>query len=168
MPKMNNNRADRGKNKKAGNAPRLTAEDKRTALAKQLRISDNTKQFYDELIDNPKIGIRQAYKKHIGDSTSELQASVNASRLKNNDKFQIYKDSAVSKAKRRIVQLVDSSNESIALKASDSILDRNLGKAVQKNETTSRTVEVKLDLTGLRIGAHYMPSSTPIPLDTEL
>jgi hypothetical protein len=154
--KKNNQRPDRGKNKKSGNAPQLTAEDKRAQLAKELRIDDKTKQFYDELIDNPTVGVREAYIKTRGESTSPLQASVNASRLKNSDKYQIYKASAVGKAKRRVVELVGSRNESIALKAAQDVLDRTEGKAVQKNENVSRTVEVKLDLTGVRLGTHYI------------
>lgn len=53
MPVKNNNRADRGKNKKTGNAPKLTAEDKNTRLAKQLGIKPNTKAMVDKLLANP-------------------------------------------------------------------------------------------------------------------
>lgn len=160
--KPNNNRADRGKNRKAGNSPKVSALEEREDKAKELHISSKTKAFYDELIDNPKVGVREAYKKHVGDSTSELQASVNASRLKNSDNYEIYKASAVGKAKKRIVQLVSSDNESIALKASQDIIDRTSGKAVQKSDITQRIVEVKLDLSGVRIGAHYIPPA-PAP-----
>jgi len=154
---VNNQRADRGRNRKSGNAPELTKEQKREEIAEELKISDKTKAFYDELIDNPKVGKREAYKMHIGSSTSDVQASVNASRLINNDKYRIYKKSVVGSAKKRIASLVQSENESIALKASQDIIDRTEGKAVQKNESTHKVVEVKLDLTGVRIGAHYMP-----------
>jgi uncharacterized membrane-anchored protein YjiN (DUF445 family) len=164
VAKPNNNRPDRGANKKAGNSPRLSPEEKKISVAKELGIRDNTKAFYDELIDNPKLGVRASYKKHIGDSTSELQASVNASRLKNSEKYEIYKASAVGKAKKRVVQLVGSTNESIALKASQDVLDRTTGKAIQKTENLSRVVEVKLDLTGVKIGAHYIaPDQLPEP-----
>ena len=67
-----------------------------------------------------------------------------------------YKDSAVKKAKRRVIELVDSSNENTALKASQDIIDRNEGKAIQKSETTSKVVTVKLDIGGARLGAHYI------------
>lgn len=156
MAVKNNQRADRGANRKSGNAPELSAEDKRTSIAQELRISEKTKNFYDETIDNPKVGIREAYKKHVGDSTSDLQASVNASRLINSDKYQIYKKSAVGKAKKRIVSLVSSTNESIALKASQDIIDRTEGKAGHKDDAVSRTVRVELDLTGVKLGNHYL------------
>lgn len=162
----NNQRADRGKNRKRGNELKLesTAE-KRYRLAKELRISDKTKDFYDTLIDNPKIKIRDAYIQAKGESTSLQQASVNASKLKNSDKYYIYKASAVGKAKRRVVELVESNNESIALKASQDILDRTEGKATQKTENISRTVEVKLDLTGVKLGAHHVKGQLSNPLD---
>lgn len=161
-PVKNNQRADRGNNRKRGNDSKLTAKEKRDKVAKQLKISDKTQNFYDEVITNPKIKKREAYKKHISDSTSDMQASVNASRLINSDKYQIYKDSAVSKAKKRIVSLVDSDNESIALKASQDIVDRTEGKAQQKDGDVSRTVKVEIDLTGVKLGNHYL---TPQQID---
>ena len=161
----NNNRADRGANRKAGNAPQLSPEQKKSQLAKDLRLKPKTKQMVDNLIDNPKLSQTQAYI-DTHDTTNRKTAAIAASKLLQKPNVQIYKQSAVIKAKKRVVQLVDSDNEAIALKASDSIIDRVEGKPLQKNETTQRTVEVKLDLTGLRIGAHYLPS-VPLPMIEE-
>jgi hypothetical protein len=158
--KANNNRADRGKNKKAGNAPKLTAEQEKTRLAKQLGLKPKTKQLVDNLLENPKLSQTQAYI-DIHGTTNRDSARATASALLAKPNVQIYKESAVKKAKTRIVTLIESQNESIALKASQDVLDRTEGKAIQRNETTARTVEVKLDLTGVRIGAHYIPSSVP-------
>ncbi|UOF77972.1 hypothetical protein [Caudoviricetes sp.] len=154
----NNNRPDRGKNRKAGNAPELTAEEKRTALAKQLGIKPKTKEFIDLMNDNPKLSATEAYIR-THETESRVTAGTAAHKLLKKPSVIGYKDAAVKKAKRRIVTLVDSSNESIALKASQDIIDRNEGKSVQKTENLSRTVEVKLDLTGVRLGAHYIPDS---------
>lgn len=49
----------------------------------------------------------------------------------------------VDKAKKKIVQLVDSDREEIALKASESILDRNLGKALTR--TNSLNVDISIE-----------------------
>lgn len=156
MAKSNNNRADRGKNRKAGNEVKLTAEMKQDLLAKELRLRPKTKAFYDELINNPKTTQREAYSKfHKTENINSIDSTASA--LVSSPKYQIYKASAVGKAKRRIVELVSSDNEQIAYKASADILDRTEGKAVQRNETTSKVVEVKLDLTGVRIGSHYLP-----------
>lgn len=157
MAKTNNNRPDRGKNRKAGNSPELTAEQITQQVAKELRIRPKTKALYDEVINNPKITQREAYIK-THKTNSPKTADVEASKLLNSPKYAIYKATAVGKAKRRIVALVDSGNENIALKASQDILDRTEGKATQKTESVNKTVEVKLDLTGVRLGAHYVPS----------
>lgn len=164
MP-LNNNRPDRGQNKKAGNAPKLTQEEQRILLAKQLGLKPKTKELVDMLQSNPKLSQTEAYMRLHGTNNRE-SARASASAVLAKPSVQIYKASAVGKAKKRIVQLVESGNESIALKASQDILDRTEGKAVQRNETTQRTVEVKLDLSGVRIGAHYMrPELLPDPAD---
>ena len=157
----NNQRPDRGSNKKAGNAPKLTAEEKKQQVAKELRLRPKTKALYDEIINNPKTTQREAYLKTH--KTNNIKTADNqASKLLNSPKYHIYKASAVGKAKRRVVELVQSSNESIALKASQDILDRTEGKAVQKTENSTKVIEVKLDLTGARIGAHYLrPDQLP-------
>jgi hypothetical protein len=153
--KANNQRADRGANRKAGNAPRLTAEQKRTALAKELGIKPKTKELVDMLLENKGLTQTEAYMK-LHPKANYNTAKDAASKILQKPAVIGYKSSAVGKAKRRIITLVDSSNESIALKASQDIIDRNEGKSVQKTENLSRTVEVKLDLTGVRTGAHHV------------
>lgn len=154
----NNNRPDRGKNRKSGNV-KLRPEEERELLAKDLRLKPKTKEFVDTLLSNPKLSQTEAYiRTHA--TNNRKAASVEASRTLAKPSVGIYKASQVAKAKKRIVSLVDTDNESIALKASQDILDRTEGKAIQRNETTSRVVEVKLDLSGVRIGAHYM---APVP-----
>ena len=155
----NNNRPDRGKNRKAGNAPTIDTETERTQLAKQLGLKPKSKAVIDEILNNKDISNTEAYIRH---HKTENRASARASvaKLLAKPNAQIYKDSAVRKAKTRIVSLVESNNQSIALKASQDILDRTEGKATQKTESVNKTVEVKLDLTGVRIGSHYInPSS---------
>lgn len=157
MVKTNNNRADRGSNRKAGNAPTKSPAEKKQDLAKQYGIKPKTKAMVDLMTDNPKLSATEAYLR-THETESRITAGNAASRLLKRASVVGYRDSAVGKAKRRIVSLIDSDNESIALKASESVIDRNEGKAIQKNESTSRTVEVKLDLTGVRIGSHYLPT----------
>lgn len=153
--KVNNSRADRGANKRAGNEPKLTAAQERALLARQLGLKTKTKEFVDELLADPKQSIGEAYMK-THKTTSRRNASTAGSKLLKKPAVIGYKDSAVGKAKRLVVSLVDGDNKNLAFKAAESIIDRNEGKAVQKSENLSRTVEVKLDLTGVRIGAHYI------------
>lgn len=160
---VNNNRPDRGKNRKAGNSPKLTAEQESILLAKSLRLRPKSKAVLDELVNDPKLTQTDAYLKHH--NVSRQVAGVKASQLVNKDSARVYTSSVEGRAKRRMASLIDSKNESIALKASDSVLDRNLGKSIQRSENTSKVIEVKLDLTGARIGAHYVAPDVVPTLD---
>lgn len=155
--KRNNNRPDRGRNRRAGNSTVvLTPEEKRRQLAKSYGIKPKTQQFIDLLHDNPKLSHTEAYLR-THKTESRITAGTAAHKLLKQPNVIGYRDSAVKKAKARIVTLVDSENENTALKAAQDILDRNEGKAIQKTENLSRTIEVKLDLTGVKLGAHHVP-----------
>jgi hypothetical protein len=126
-------------------------------LAKDLGISRRTQNFVDLLNDNPDISNQQAYiKTHATNNTNT--AAVEAHRILKSPKVQIYTRSAVNRAINKVVTLIDSEQENIALRASESVLDRQFGKATFKSESVAKTVEVKLDLTGVKIGTHYLPS----------
>lgn len=151
----NNNRPDRGKNKKAGNDRAESPAEVKQRLAKQYGIKPKTKEVIDLLNDDPTLSNTEAYLKVHGTSNRNTAATAMNKLLKKPSVIG-YKDAAVKKAKRRVIELVDSSNESVALKAAESIIDRNEGKAIQKSESTSKVVTVKLDLAGARLGAHYI------------
>lgn len=156
----NNNRPDRGRNRKSGNvSTTLSAIEEREQLARDLRLKPRTKAFVDELLNDKSISQTEAYIR-THETNNRNVAAKEASKLVRKRNVSIYKASHVKKAKERIVSLVDTSNESIALKASQDILDRTEGKAIQKTENTSKVVEVKLDLTGVRIGSHYIPNQS--------
>jgi len=150
----NNQRADRGKNRKAGNIE-PSPEDIKQQLAKTYNIKPKTQEFIDNLLANPNKSIADVYMMNHK-TTSRRNASIAGGKLLKKPAVIGYKDAAVGKAKRRIVQLVDSNNENISLKAAQDIIDRNEGKAVTKQEITQKTVSVKLDLQGLKLGAHYV------------
>lgn len=151
----NNQRLDRADNKKRGNAPELTPEEQRIVLAKTLGIKPKTKEFVDLMNADPKLSATEAYIR-THQTESRATARTNASQLLAKTNVAIYKSSIVKKAKVKVGLLIDSSNESIALKAAQDVIDRTEGKAIQKNETTSKVVTVKLDLSGLKLGAHYV------------
>lgn len=154
MPsKPNNNRLDRGKNRKSGNV-KQTEEERRAILAKQLGLKPKTKEFVDNMLENPNKSLGEVYMMNHK-TESKRNASQAASKLLKKPNVIGYKDSAIGKAKRRIVSLVDSTNESIALKASESIIDRMEGKAIQRNETATTIMRVQLDISGSKIGGHF-------------
>ena len=165
MNKPNNSKAARGKNRKSGNV-KLSAEQERELLAKQLGLKPKSKLVLDELINNPKLTPADAYLKHHKTENRQTAHTAMSKLLKKPSAIG-YKSSAVGKAKRRIITLVDSDNESIALKASQDIIDRNEGKAIQKTENSSRTVHVSLDITGTRIGGHYIPPEPKPAIDID-
>lgn len=150
----NNQRADRGKNRKSGNV-RLSAEEKKEVLAKQYGLKPKTVELLDNLDKYPTKTQAEVYMMNHK-TENKITASNAVTKLLKKPSVIGYKDSAVRLAKNRVVSLVKSTNESIALKASQDIIDRNEGKSVQKTENLSRTVEVKLDLTGVRVGSHYI------------
>lgn len=157
----NNQRPDRAGNRKRGNAPELSPEEERSKLAKKLKLTIRQQNFIDELLRDKTISATEAYIRIYGNSNRNSARAL-ASETLAKPNVQVYKDEVFTKAKLRVAQLVDSRNERIALDASKDILDRVAGKAVTKQEITQKTVSVKLDLQGLKIGAHYIrPEDKP-------
>ncbi len=119
-------------------------EEQSAKLAKELRIKPKTKQFADLLLQDPTISHTQAYL-----ATHKTQnaraASVEASKNLAKPSVQIYMNSHVNKAKKKIIELIDNDKPDIALKASQDVLDRIHGKATVKQENTSFT-EINISL----------------------
>lgn len=88
----------------------------------------------------------KAYKE-IHPTASDLTARNNASQLLKKPEAQIYLQEHINKAKSRIVELIGSEKEQIALSASEAVLDRALGKAVQRSEVQTTGVSLTIDLT---------------------
>lgn len=113
------------------------------------KLTPKQKAFADTLLNNPKLSPTKAALETYGQEDKPPTygtAALIAHNNLNNSAVQLYMDQHIDKAKNRIVQLVDSEKEEIALRASDSILDRALGKATQKVETHSTTVNLSLSL----------------------
>jgi len=65
-----------------------------------------------------------------------------------NQSIAIYSNEQLNRAKTRVVELVESDREDIALRASQDILDRTEGKPIQKQEITQKSVSISIDLSG--------------------
>lgn len=115
----------------------LTSEES-TKLAKELKLRPKTKQFADLLVSNPKISQTEAY---LATHKTENRnaAKVEASKTLTKPNVQLYMDSHINKAKMKVIELVDSDKPDIALRASESILDRSLGKATVVTESNTYT-----------------------------
>ena len=117
-------------------------------MSKDIKLAPKVKAFADELINNPKISQTEAYirtHKTINRNT----AKINASKTLTNTNVQIYMDKHIDKAKKKMVQLIDSNKENIALQASEAVLDRALGKAVQRVQTENKHLIMKIETTDL-------------------
>lgn len=114
-------------------------------LMKQL-LTRKQKAFADELIRNPRQSATQAVLKTYG-TTKDYVAKNIASENLTKPNIQVYLDEHAQKAQSRVVQLVDSEKEDIALRASVDILDRVHGKATQRIEQHTTGVTLTIDLT---------------------
>jgi phage terminase small subunit len=113
------------------------------------KLTRKQKAFADTLLNNPKISGTQAALQTYGKpdkpatyGTAQQLAYDNL--MKPN--IQIYMEEHVDKAKNKIVTLVNSDREEIALNASKDILDRVHGKATQRIEQHSTSVNLNLSL----------------------
>lgn len=113
-----------------------------------VKLTPQQKAYADLLLEKPNLAqtdiVKQAYP-NVTDSN--LASTIAAQNNKNND-IQIYTNEQISKAKKRVIELIDSEREDIALRASVDVLDREHGKAVQQVQTESRTMTISIDLSG--------------------
>jgi hypothetical protein len=113
-----------------------------TSQGNKARLTYKQKKLEDLALQG--MSRTQAAMKVYNTSDYSVAASIASENLKKPQVI-IYREEHVDKAKARIVELVDSENESVALKASDSILDRQLGKATQRIEQNTTVTEVSND-----------------------
>lgn len=111
-----------------------------------MTLKVNSKRILDLIASSDSQNATQAYKQ-IHPTASDVTAMTNAYKLLQKPEAQIYLEKHISKASNRIVNLVDSDKPDIALRASQDILDRTQGKAIQQVQTTSKTISINIDLT---------------------
>lgn len=109
------------------------------------KMHPKTQAFADELLNNKKLSPTQAYlNTHI--TTNRRTANDLASKTLKRPSVQIYMQKHINAARNTIVSLSqDAEREEIRLKASQDILDRTLGKAIQRqvNENTNLNLNVE-------------------------
>lgn len=107
-------------------------------------MKPRTKAFADALLADPSKSQTQAYIE-THQTNKQKTAVVEASKLIRKPNVRIYMKKHEDKAKKRVYELLDSSKEDIVLKAASDILDRNLGKAVQRAQTENRNINLNLE-----------------------
>ena len=116
---------------------------------KDIKLTRKQKDFADTLLNNPKMSGTQAALRTYGKPdkpTTVATAQQIAMENLRKPSVQLYLDKHIDKAKNRVVELIDSDKEEIALRAADSVLDRALGKATQKVEQHTSVVNLNLSL----------------------
>lgn len=109
-------------------------------------LKANSKKVLDIIAGQKERNATQAYKDvHPGAATTTAAAAAN--KLLAKPEAQIYLQEHVDRAKQTMVQLLNSDKEEMQYKASQDILDRNLGRAIQQVQTTSVGVQLNIDLT---------------------
>jgi hypothetical protein len=109
-----------------------------------MALKKNSKKILDIIASQPGINQTDAYRQ-VHPNTSDITARTNAYKLMKKPEAQIYLQKHVDKAKNKVVELISSDNEHISLKASESVLDRVLGKPTQKTESVSLNIEALLE-----------------------
>lgn len=108
-------------------------------------LKENSKRTLDLIAIQSKQNATQAYRE-VHPNASDITARNNVSQLLKKPEAQIYLQRHIDKAKAKVVELIDSDKEQIALAASESVLDRVLGKATQRTEVTSTGITLTIDL----------------------
>jgi hypothetical protein len=109
-------------------------------------LKHNSKKVLDIIAGQTKQNATQAYRE-VHPTASDITARVNSYKLMDKPSAQIYLQQHINKAKEKVVELIDSPKEQIALQASESVLDRALGKATQRTEVQTTGVILNIDLT---------------------
>ena len=113
----------------------------------KLGLKENSKRILDIIASQPQQNATEAYRQ-VHPEAGDVTARTNAHKLLKKPEAQIYLQKHIDKAKSKVVELIDSKNEKIALGASEAVLDRALGKATSRIEHSGGVISVQLDLTG--------------------
>lgn len=100
------------------------------------RLTKKQKAFADLYIANPKAPNTDIVKM-VYNVTDTNNANQIARQNLQSPTVQIYLNSHVDKAKERIIELIDSKREDIALRASQDVIDRTHGKPTQIQQSQS-------------------------------
>lgn len=121
------------------------------------------------LIDNPTATASEAYMQAYDTKTTNRRVIHNeASKTMSKPLVKLALDDYNDKAKSTVIEVMEYSKQlgksgtgagasyaNTALQSANSIIDRVDGKAQGNLNVTSTSVEVKVDLSGVRIGTHY-------------
>lgn len=111
-------------------------------------LKQNSKRILDIVAGQKTRNATKAYQE-VHPSAKYITARANSYELLKKPEAQIYLQTHINRAKETVVQLLDSEKDDIKLRAADSILDRSMGKAIQRSEVNTTGVTLNIDLTGV-------------------
>lgn len=113
---------------------------------KELDIKPRDKAFADKILNEPEISQTQAYK-DTHRTNSDKTAVVEASKLIRKPNVVIYMKRHEQMAKNTIVNIMKdkSIKPDTRLKAATDILDRNIGKSIQRTESHNTSLNLNIE-----------------------
>jgi hypothetical protein len=120
---------------------------------KSKRIPTKRMAVLKEKLKDPSITNSEAARRAFP-NLSPSSASMLALRTMKDERVLAILDKHVNKAQDTIVRLLDSDKPDIALRASQDILDRTYGKAIQRNENINKNITVVLGSHNAKIKTH--------------
>lgn len=117
---------------------------KQNGIYRSMTLKTKSKQVLDLIAGDPKLSQTDAYQ--MVHSGNRQTARTNAYKLLRKPEAQIYLQKHVNKARVKIVELVGSTKDEVALNASKDILDREYGKPTQRTENLTTAVNLNLSL----------------------
>lgn len=111
-------------------------------------MKPKTQRFADRLLKDPKISATQAYL-DTHETTNKATARSNASILLSKPSVQIYLKSHVTQATHKVVELIHSEKDDIALRAAQDILDRTHGKPIARTNNLNINISIEDALNSL-------------------
>lgn len=108
------------------------------------KLTRKDQAMLDEIVRNPTISNTEAYIR-THETNNRDTARAEAVRVLAKPSSQIYLKKHLDRARDRIIELVESQNESIALKASQDILNREKGLPASKSINANINIEKLLN-----------------------
>lgn len=110
-----------------------------------VKLKPNSKAMAKLEVEDPKISQTEAYLA-THKTTNRATARAEASKLTAKPSYQIYKQEQVEQAKVNILDLANNAeNESVRLKANQDVIDRNEGRATQKQITENLNLNLNVE-----------------------
>lgn len=129
------------------------------------KLKPRSKAMAKIMVEKPKLSKTDAYLE-THNTTNRATARAEAAKLTAKPSFQIYKQEQVEQAKTNILDLANNAeNESVRLKANQDVLDRNEGRATQKQitENTNLNVNIEADQQIATDFMNFLKASTAQP-----